>query len=155
MKAGWKKSILEDHCTVIAGQSPEGKFYNSEGKGLPFYQGKKEFGDKFIQPPVSWTTETTKIALEGDILMSVRAPVGPINFATEEICIGRGLAAIRAKDSIDRDFLFYQLAQLQPVISGREGAVFPSINKAEISALSLNVPPLSEQPFLRSAARGG
>jgi type I restriction enzyme S subunit len=130
---------------VVAGQSPEGKFYNSEGKGLPFYQGKKDFGDKFIESPTAWTTKTTKIAKAGDILMSVRAPVGPVNVSTQDICIGRGLAAIRCGPQLNRDFLFYQLLHLQPEIAGKEGAVFATINKSEIERLQLATSPLSEQ----------
>ncbi len=145
MKKGWQTKTIGDVCEVIAGQSPEGKFYNSEGKGLPFYQGKKDFGEKFIEAPTSWTTQTTKVAREGDILMSVRAPVGPVNFSTDEICIGRGLAAIRSGSELNRDFLFYQLLHLQPEISGTEGAVFASINKSEIEALPLAFSPLAEQ----------
>lgn len=76
--------------------------------------------------------------------MSVRAPVGPINYATQEICIGRGLAAIRVRN-VDRDFLFYQLLYLQPKIAGKDGAVFPSINKSEIESLTVSVSPLPEQ----------
>ena len=145
MKAGWVAKTVGDCCEVISGQSPEGKFYNSEGKGLPFYQGKKEFGEKFIQPASTWTEQTTKVAQQGDILMSVRAPVGPINFANETICIGRGLAAIRCSEQLDREYLFYQLQHLQPEIAGREGAVFASINKSEISELPIAVAPISEQ----------
>ena len=145
MKKGWQTKAIGDVCEVIAGQSPQGKFYNAEGKGMPFYQGKKDFGEKFIEAPTTWTTQTTKIAREGDILMSVRAPVGPVNFATGEICIGRGLAAIRSSDELNRDFLFYQLWHLQPDIAGREGAVFASINKAEIEALPLAFALLAEQ----------
>ena len=145
MKKGWQTKAIGDVCEVIAGQSPQGKFYNAEGKGMPFYQGKKDFGEKFIEAPTTWTTQTTKIAREGDILMSVRAPVGPVNFATGEICIGRGLAAIRSSDELNRDFLFYQLWHLQSDIAGREGAVFASINKAEIEALPLSFAPLAEQ----------
>ena len=145
MKKGWQTKTLGDVCAVIAGQSPEGKFYNADGKGMPFYQGKKDFGDKFIEAPTTWTTQTTKIAKEGDILMSVRAPVGPVNFATDEVCIGRGLAAIRSSDELNRNFLFYQLWHLQPEIAGREGAVFASINKAEIEALPIAYAPLAEQ----------
>jgi len=145
MKTGWQTKTIGDVCEVIAGQSPEGKFYNAEGKGMPFYQGKKDFGDKFIEAPTTWTTQTTKIAKEGDILMSVRAPVGPVNFATDEVCIGRGLAAIRSSAELNRDFLFYQLWHLQPEIAGREGAVFASINKAEIEAVPLAFAPLAEQ----------
>jgi type I restriction enzyme S subunit len=145
MRNGWQRKHIGDLCEVIAGQSPEGKFYNSDGKGMPFYQGKKDFGEKFIEAPTTWTTETTKIARKGDILMSVRAPVGPVNFATDEICIGRGLAAIRSEAKLDRDFLFYQLLHLQPDIAGREGAVFASINKSEIEELPIAFAPLHEQ----------
>jgi type I restriction enzyme S subunit len=77
--------------------------------------------------------------------MSVRAPVGPVNFATQEVCIGRGLAAIRSGTDLNRDFLYYQLLHMQPEIAGREGAVFASINKSEIEALPLALAPLSEQ----------
>jgi len=145
MKTGWQNKQISDLCEVIAGQSPEGKFYNTDGKGLPFYQGKKDFGEKFIEAPTTWTTQITKIAREGDILMSVRAPVGPVNFATDEICIGRGLAAIRSRAELNRDFLFYQLLHLQPEIAGKEGAVFASINKSEIEALPIAFTSLPEQ----------
>jgi len=145
MRQGWERSTIGDFCEVIAGQSPEGKYYNADGIGLPFYQGKKDFGEKFIKAPTTWTSSTTKTARKGDILMSVRAPVGPINFANDDICIGRGLAAIRSKGQLDGDFLFYQLLHLQPELAGKEGAVFASINKSEIAALPISVGPLPEQ----------
>ena len=138
-------STIGDCCEVIAGQSPEGKYYNSDGKGMPFYQGKKDFGEKFLEEPSIWTTETPKVARKSDILMSVRAPVGPVNFATQDVCIGRGLAAIRSRGPLEVDFLFYQFLHLQPKIAGKEGAVFASINKSEIAALPIVVGPLSEQ----------
>ena len=145
MKAGWQQKKIGDLCEVIAGQSPEGKFYNLNGSGMPFYQGKKDFGERYIGEPTTWTTQTTKLALDGDVLMSVRAPVGPVNFANGAICIGRGLAAIRAGAGLNRDFLFYQLLHLQPDIAGKEGAVFASINKSEIEELPIAFPPLAEQ----------
>ncbi|MFH0793219.1 MAG: restriction endonuclease subunit S [bacterium] len=145
VKKGWERKQIGDLCEVIAGQSPEGKFYNTDGKGMPFYQGKKDFGEKFIEDPTTWTTQITKIAREGDILMSVRAPVGPVNFATDKACIGRGLAAIRSRAELNRDFLFYQLLHLQPEIAGKEGAVFASINKSEIEALPIAFALLPEQ----------
>ena len=141
----WEIFKIGDVCDVIAGQSPKGEFYNSEGLGLPFYQGKKEFGKKFISSPQTWTTSVTKVAIAGDILMSIRAPVGPVNFATQKICIGRGLAAIRARESIDKNFLFYYLFSNQDNIKGNEGAVFASINKSQIQNISLPVPPIGEQ----------
>jgi len=148
-----KKDIKKDYpikrigdvCTVIAGQSPEGKYYNKAENGLPFYQGKKEFTNKFLGEPTTWTTKTTKEAIAGDVLMSVRAPVGPVNFATEKICIGRGLAAIRASELIDKDYLFYYFLKHETEIVGNEGAVFNSINKGQIEKLKIPLPPLEIQ----------
>ena len=145
MKEGWRHKELGEFAEVIAGQSPEGSHYNRSGDGLPFYQGKKDFGEKFIRAPTTWTRRTTKIALEGDILMSVRAPVGPVNFATQKCCIGRGLAAIRGSKDLNKDFLFYFLLSKQDEICGSEGAVFASINKREIERISIAVPSLPEQ----------
>ncbi|WP_341210267.1 restriction endonuclease subunit S [Alteromonas stellipolaris] len=142
---GWSNQTLGDYCEVIAGQSPEGKYYNTDGQGLPFYQGKKEFGDRFIGAPQKWTTKVTKEAIDGDILMSVRAPVGPINFSTQKICIGRGLASIRPSTKLNKDFLFYYLLSKQNEIVGNEGAVFASINKAQIEALSFSYVDIPEQ----------
>lgn len=145
MKAGWELKSLGDLCAVVAGQSPDGKAYNSIGEGLPFYQGKKEFSDRVLGAPTTWTTQVTKIAEANDILMSVRAPVGPINFTSQRICIGRGLAAIRASAAISTNYLWYALLWMQPRITGSEGAVFASINRAQICALPIPLPPLEEQ----------
>ena len=145
MKQGWAIKTVGDVCKVIAGQSPEGKFYNDNGEGLPFYQGKKEYGEKYIGEPTTWTTKITKEAEADDILMSVRAPVGPINFATQKICIGRGLAAIRPTNLIDKEFLFNFLLKHESEIVGNTGAVFNSINKAQIEAIEIPLPPLPEQ----------
>ena len=145
MKISPAIKTLGEVCEVIAGQSPEGRFYNTSGEGMPFYQGKKDFGERFVDEPTTWTTQTTKTAKADDILMSVRAPVGPVNITRNNICIGRGLAAIRAGSEIDRDFLYYQLLYLQPEISGKEGAVFASINKTDLQNLRLSVFLLKEQ----------
>lgn len=145
MREGWEIKNLGEVCLVIAGQSPEGKFYNSEEKGLPFYQGKKEYGEKYIGEPTTWTTKVTKEAEANDILMSVRAPVGPINFATQKICIGRGLAAIRPSKYIDKEFLYAFLLKHESELIGNTGAVFNSINKAQIEAIQIPLPPLPEQ----------
>ncbi|NCC17407.1 MAG: restriction endonuclease subunit S [Bacteroidia bacterium] len=139
MKKGWEIKKLGEVCEVISGQSPEGKYYNNEGVGLPFYQGKKEFQEKYIGEPTTWTSVTTKIALKDDILMSVRAPVGSINYCTQKICIGRGLAAIRTIN-VNKDFIYYQLLSKQNEIVGKAGAVFPSINRDEIRSIILNIP---------------
>lgn len=141
----WEIKKLGEVTTVIAGQSPEGKYYNNTGKGLPFYQGKKEFTEKYIGEPTTWTTETTKEAVKDDILMSVRAPVGPVNFSTQKICIGRGLAAIRTSNKIDKEFLFNFLIKHESEIVGNTGAVFNSISKTQIEEIPIPLPLLSEQ----------
>jgi len=145
MKQGWEVKKLGEVCKVIAGQSPEGRYYNSEENGLPFYQGKKEFTEKYLGQPTTWTTKITKEAEKDDILMSVRAPVGPINFSTQKICIGRGLAAIRVSKAIDKEFLFDFLLKHENEIVGNTGAVFNSINKAQIEAIEIPLPSLPEQ----------
>ena len=141
----WNTVALGDICKVIAGQSPESINYNKEGKGLAFYQGKKDFGDVYINPPTVWTTEITKEAIKNDILMSVRAPVGPVNIATEHICIGRGLAAIRATDRINQAYLFNYLLKIEKELVGNAGAVFNSINKTQIESLKVPLPSLATQ----------
>jgi type I restriction enzyme S subunit len=141
----WKSVALGDVCKVIAGQSPESINYNKEGKGLAFYQGKKDFGDVYVNPPTVWTTEVTKEANKNDILMSVRAPVGPVNIATENICIGRGLAAIRATERINQAYLFYYLLKIEKELVGNAGAVFNSINKTQIENLLVPLPPIATQ----------
>ncbi len=141
----WKTVALGDVCRVIAGQSPAGKYYNSNGDGLPFYQGKKDFGKVFINPPTVWTAEVTKEAIKDDILMSVRAPVGPVNISTERICIGRGLAAIRASEKIDKSYLFNFLLSIEKDLVGSSGAVFNSINKGQIESIAIPLPPLATQ----------
>lgn len=136
---------ISDVCEVIAGQSPQSKYYNKDGNGIPFYQGKKEFTDKIIGKPTTWTTKITKEAIQGDILMSVRAPVGPVNFCRQHSCIGRGLASIRASKKIDNNFLFYFLLKHESEIIGTSGFVFNSINKTQISDIQIPVPPIEEQ----------
>jgi type I restriction enzyme S subunit len=148
MNSNWQTKKLGQVCTIIAGQSPEGKYYNKLGEGLPFYQGKKEFTDKFIGEPTTWTTNVTKLAQTDDILMSVRAPVGPINFATEKMCIGRGLAAIRVSEQIDKNYLFNYLLLHENKIIGNAGAVFNSISKIQIENIEIPLPPLSEQQYI-------
>lgn len=140
-----KMTKLKDCCIVIAGQSPNGSSYNEKGEGMEFHQGKKAFGEVYIKLSNIWTTEITKIAESGDILMSVRAPVGPTNLANRKICIGRGLAAIRCTDSVLPKYVFYALRNIEHRIIGNDGAVFNSINKSMIEELFLPLTHLDEQ----------
>ena len=135
----WPTVKLCEVAEVAAGQSPKSEYYNVVGEGIPFYQGKTEFSEVLIRKPRVWTTDTTKIAEKGDILMSVRAPVGPVNLSTERVCIGRGLASIRAI-KINRMFLFYYLKSIEEDIKGNGGAVFDSISKTKIMRLSIPFP---------------
>ena len=137
---GWKEEELGKLADVIAGQSPEGIYYNTVGDGTPFYQGKSEFQEMYLGKPTKWTTKVTKLAKRNDILMSVRAPVGPVNITQEDICIGRGLAAITAKSMLLQLYLFYHLKYLEDKISGTNGAVFASISKREIEQIKITYP---------------
>lgn len=131
---------------IISGQSPESKYYNDRKNGIPFYQGKKEFGFKFLNNPVIWTTSVIKESVQGDILMSVRAPVGNVNINPfENICIGRGLSAIRCNNEKTGLYLFHYLDLISETIAGHLGATFSSISRAEITNISIPLPPLDIQ----------
>ena len=127
------------------GQSPPSSTYNKERKGLPFFQGKVDFGDLHPTPRV-WCDSPQKIAQPGDILISVRAPVGPTNIANITCCIGRGLAALRPSDAVDTKWLLYYLRSIEEALSGSgSGSTFNAITKKELSALPIPLPPLDEQ----------
>ena len=137
---------LGEVAEIIAGQSPPGKSYNDAGIGTPFHQGKTEFGQMFIGAPIKWTTEPQRFAEGGDILMSVRAPVGPVNLTNQRVCIGRGLAAIRPRaDRLLTHYAFYVLRILESKITGSAGATFASINKTGIEKIKIPIPPLDVQ----------
>src|SRR5512140_2486022 len=104
----WVRAKLSDVSLVIQGQSPPGHSYNADGVGLPFLQGKAQFGS--ISPtPDTWCSAPIRVAEPGDILISIRAPVGPTNLADQSYCIGRGLAAIRVPQQISSSFLLHYL----------------------------------------------
>jgi len=142
---GWKVSPLVDIATLIMGQSPESKYYNTSGEGLPFFQGKAEFGE--LYPVVrQYCSAPKKVVEPHDILLSVRAPVGPTNLAKEDSCIGRGLAGIRPKKDLNYQFLLYQFRHLEPWLSQQgTGSTFQAINKSFLEKVEILVPSLSEQ----------
>ena len=142
---GWMQVKLEDVCEIILGQSPPSSTYRKRPDGLPFFQGKADFGD--VSPtPTTWCIKPHKIAKVGDILISVRAPVGPTNIANTRCCIGRGLAALRCQESIDRDFLLASLKLYESEISRMgSGSTFKAITGKQLKALIIPLPPLSEQ----------
>ncbi len=123
--------------SILLGQSPPSVSYNRTGIGLPFYQGKSDFG--FMYPRASmWCTEPIRIAQKGDVLISVRAPVGPVNIASEECCIGRGLAAIRPGTDVDSAYLFWILKGYEKRIAhDGSGSVFDAITKDQLLSISI------------------
>jgi len=142
---GWRWVRLGEVCEIIMGQSPPSKSYNTEGKGLPFFQGKADFGDLYPTPRV-WCSDPKKIAHAGDILISVRAPVGPTNMAAEDCCIGRGLAALRPRNGVDPFWVLFYLRSIEGVIAVMgTGSTFNAITKKELEALFAPLPPLEEQ----------
>ena len=143
---GWAPCALEDICTVVSGQSPPGETYNEDGVGLPFYQGKTEFNDLYPSPR-KWCTEPTKLAEDGDILISVRAPVGPTNLATETCCIGRGLAALRPLQGVETKFVLYQMrATEQQLASIATGSTFSAVSSQQVKEHRVVLAPSKEQP---------
>ncbi|MDE0101796.1 MAG: restriction endonuclease subunit S [Bryobacterales bacterium] len=141
-----ESASLGEVATVISGQSPPGESYNEVGAGLPFFQGKADFTDTH---PIArkWCTAPKKIAESGDILMSVRAPVGPTNIARERCCIGRGIAAIRPDESVAlRDFVHWVLRSLEPKLSTKgQGSTFAAIGKKDILSIRIPLPSTDEQ----------
>ena len=136
---------LDEVADIIMGQSPLSQSYNIDKKGLPFYQGKTEFGDIYIKESNIYCNSSIKIAEKNDILMSVRAPVGDVNIAIHKSCIGRGLASIRAK-KIDYLYLFYLLKEQKTKIEKMGvGSTFKAINKNNISSLKISIVEMNKQ----------
>lgn len=142
---GWKWEKLGEICEVIMGQSPPGSTYIEKPEGLPFFQGKADFSDYFPKVRV-WCSQPLKIAAEGDILISVRAPVGPVNMNNLKCCIGRGLAAIRCKDNSLSWFIFWYLRSIESQLASLgSGSTFGAITRKDLINLKIPFPPLSEQ----------
>jgi type I restriction enzyme S subunit len=144
----WKVTRLGDNdlAEIIMGQSPPSSTYNTESQGVPFLQGKAEFGEIYPSP-VMYCSQPMKIAKPNDILLSVRAPVGDVNIAPFECCIGRGLSAIRPnKQKLNPLFLFYYLKfRKKKIESIASGSTFKAIKRGDIEKLLLPRPPLHEQ----------
>ncbi len=137
---GWEYGELKDIANITMGQSPPGESYNDEGKGTIFYQGCTDFGNRF--PTVrKYTTSPTRFATQGDILLSVRAPVGTLNIAKEDCCIGRGLSALNSKDNC-LAYLFGVMVNLKQIFDRRNsaGTTFGSITKDDLFSLKVVKP---------------
>jgi type I restriction enzyme S subunit len=148
--AGWGDGVLSDIADITMGQSPSGDSYNEEGLGTVFFQGSTDFGIR--SPEVRmFTTAPSRMARDGDILVSVRAPVGTLNIADRACCIGRGLAALHSKSGFDA-FLFRVMADFKQVFDRRsgEGTTFGSITKDDLFGLKVLIP---EVHILQAHAR--
>jgi len=135
----WIEYKLEDIAEVTMGQSPKSEFYNTEGKGRPFLQGNRTFGRRFPTFD-TWTTKMTKEAKAGDVIMSVRAPVGDLNITPTDMCLGRGVCGIRMKNG-KQNFLYYLMKYSIPQLLNMEtGTIFGSVNRNDINGLRVLVP---------------
>ena len=136
---------LVEVCDVVMGQSPPSSTYNDSGDGLPFFQGKVDFGDRYPRTRV-FCSKPVRIAEQGDILISVRAPVGPTNLVREKCCIGRGLAALRPRKRLRNDYLLYFLRHREPQLAYLgQGSTFGAINREVLEELNIPLPPEHEQ----------
>jgi len=141
-----KEVRLDEICIVIAGQSPPSDSYNQDKNGVPFFQGKADFGSMY--PTVRyWCNKPTKISVPNDILFSVRAPVGPTNINNIEACIGRGLSALRCKENVlEMKYLLHYLRANENKISDLgTGSTFKAITISELKKLQIPLPPLPQQ----------
>ena len=137
---------LKDVCKINMGQSPDSSSYNESGEGIPFFQGNADFGDRY---PVTriWCSEPKKVAQENDILISVRAPIGAINYSKEKCCIGRGLAALTVdKTKISEKLLFWVLkAKKEELNRQGTGSTFKAISKKSLEELLIPQIDIKEQ----------
>ena len=136
----WKSGAFSDIANITMGQSPDGSSYNEKGEGIVFYQGSTDFGIRF--PSVRmYTTSPSRYAKQGDILMSVRAPVGAVNIANSDCCIGRGLSAINSKKG-SITYIYYVIHYLKVRFDSLNtaGTTFGSITKDELFSLPVVIP---------------
>lgn len=144
MPENWKTMKLGELCEITMGQSPKSSFYNSEKEGMPFLQGNRTFGDKYPTFD-TWTSFVTKEASAGDVIMSVRAPVGDVNITPLDMCLGRGVCGLRHKEGA-QEFLYYLMRHSKESLLNREnGTVFGSVNRTDITNLEVKVPTLERQ----------
>jgi type I restriction enzyme S subunit len=141
----WNFAPLSELAEITMGQSPPSSTYNTSKSGVPFLQGKAEFGPR--NPlATKWCSQPAKVAAPRSVLVSVRAPVGDVNQADREYCIGRGLAAIAPGPALDADFLYFTMLTRQRYLASMgTGSTFQSINANVLRTLEIPVPPLDEQ----------
>jgi hypothetical protein len=141
----WPMVKLGEYCDVIMGQAPKGIDVNEDLMGLPLIAGAGDFSSTGVEVS-KWTEKPTKICIINDIILSVRATVGTYRFADRDYCLGRGVAALRAKDNLDQKYLSFVIDFYRTkLLSAARGATFLQISKADIETLMIPLPPLGEQ----------
>ena len=133
-------------CTLNMGQSPDSTTYNENKDGIPFYQGNADFGEIYPKNRI-WCSAPVKIAQAGDILISVRAPIGALNFANEECCIGRGVAAITPiEEKCNKKYLYYALQSMTEDLQAKgTGSTFKAISKKVLEDVQIPIVTLPQQ----------
>lgn len=144
---------LKDVCNIIMGQSPESSSYNQQGIGIPFFQGCSDFGE--IHPSIrTYCSNPKKKANVDDILISVRAPIGTMNIADRESCIGRGIAAITPLETADKDFVYYLLQFNKGYLQSQgTGSTFKAIGKTALENMPVPNIPLKRQKAIGTEFR--
>lgn len=137
---------LDTICCINMGASPASSTYNESGEGLPFYQGNADFGEKYPTPRI-WCNAPVKIAQKGDVLISVRAPIGAMNIATERCCIGRGLAALTVNETVsDTGYLWYGIiSKINELNTKGTGSTFKAISRKVLEETDIPFPDLPTQ----------
>ena len=138
-------------CTLNMGQSPDSTTYNENKDGIPFYQGNADFGEIYPKNRI-WCSAPVKIAQAGDILISVRAPIGALNFANEECCIGRGVAAITPiEEKCNKKYLYYALQSMTEDLQAKgTGSTFKAISKKVLEDVQIPIVTLPQQEKIAS-----
>lgn len=146
----WERTILSRIAGVIMGSSPKSEAYNDNNDGLPLLQGNADIKKRLSSPRI-YTSQITRECFIGDILLSVRAPVGDISRSIHHACIGRGIAAIRAKSNISQDFIYQWLLHYEPMWENlSQGSTFESVNSSDIKSIHIEIPPIQEQQKIAS-----
>ena len=141
----WEEKELEEVVELTMGQSPSSKSYNSDKNGIPLIQGNADIKNR-LSNPRNWTTERTKECIIGDLILTVRAPVGAVAKSIHNACIGRGVCAIRTNIKNSNEFIYQFLLDYETKWSELEqGSTFTAISGAEIKKINLKIPSLNEQ----------
>jgi hypothetical protein len=138
----FESESLSSISLITMGQSPKGEYLNKYERGIPFFQGKTDYGEVYLDKPSTWTIKSKKEAKKGDILISLRAPAGAVNIANIDLSIGRGLASVRCNDKVTLFYLYYYLKNNEIRISNdnENGGFFSSMNKDYLYDISVPIP---------------